>query len=138
MSISSLLILQNIICEETINLICLIYEWKTIHTWKYVLHADSTTLCAFKCFPSAAKVTSTNDSLFNKLENMEMKLGWWLFHLRQNCCTAISVNSQIIIKDTVKSQKYTNKSLYYSQYLKWIINYLIIFIYSREHLIIYK
>lgn len=107
-------------------------KWNPIQTWKYVLHADSTTLCAFKCFPSAANVTSTNDSLFNKLENMEMKFGWWLFHLKQNCCTAISVKIYVIIvraQWNLKSNYYNNR--YYTititnRYnIKWKVQMLI-------------
>ena len=58
-------------------------------TWKYELQADKTSLCACKCLPSADNVTSTRDSLFRRLENTEMKFGWWLFHLRQYCCIDI-------------------------------------------------
>lgn len=60
--------------------------------WKYELQADRTTLCACKCFPSAARVTSTNDSLFSRLEKTEMKFGWWLFQRKQYCCMVMVVD----------------------------------------------
>ena len=58
--------------------------------WKYVLQAESTTLCACKWRPSAASVTSTSVSLVNNDEKTDIKFGWWLFHRRQNCCIDIS------------------------------------------------
>lgn len=58
-------------------------------TWKYELHAESTTLCAWSCLPSAASVTSTRASLCKSDENTDIKFGWWLFQRKQNCCTDI-------------------------------------------------
>lgn len=55
------------------------------HTEKYGLHAERTTLCAFKNFPSAANVQSTRVSLSNSVSNTDISVLWWLFHRRQNC-----------------------------------------------------
>lgn len=66
------------------------YACERKFTWKYELQADSTTLCACKCLPSAARVTSTKDWLLRRLENTDIKFGWWLFHLKQYCWTVIA------------------------------------------------
>lgn len=54
-------------------------------TEKYGLHAERTTLCAFRNFPSAANVQSTRVSLSNNVSNTAISVLWWLFHRRQNC-----------------------------------------------------
>lgn len=67
-----------------------LYENKTLHTWKYGLHAESTILCALSNCPSTANVTSTKASSCSSWSNTESKLLWWLFQRKQNLCDAIA------------------------------------------------
>lgn len=70
-------------------------------TWKYELHAESTTLCAWSCLPSAASVTSTRASLCKSDENTDIKFGWWLFQRKQNCCTDISSHLSLCMPNEI-------------------------------------
>lgn len=47
-------------CYKTVSLLYENYSKVLILTSKYGLHADKTTLCAFRNFPSAASVQSTS------------------------------------------------------------------------------
>lgn len=60
------------------------YIYKNL-TSKYGLHADKTTLCAFRHFPSAANVQSTKVPFSNNVSKTATNVDWWLFHLKQNC-----------------------------------------------------
>lgn len=70
-----------------------------INTWKYKLHADSTTLCASKCRPSDAIVTSTRVWLCKNDEYTDTKLDWLSFQRIQNC------GADIFVTYTIQSQK---------------------------------
>lgn len=83
------------------------------NTWKYELHAESTTLWACSCRPSAANVTSTNASLCKSDENTDIKFGWWLFQRKQNCCTDIFFFTYLCItekKNRRKEKKYNKNA----------------------------
>lgn len=49
------------------------------------LHADRTTLCAWRRWPSQAMVTSVKSSSSLRASNWDVMFAWKLFHLRQNC-----------------------------------------------------
>ena len=54
--------------------------------WKYSEHADNSIRWAWRCRPSAAKVTSTSVSELNSPENPDTRLTGWLFHRSEKYC----------------------------------------------------
>lgn len=64
-------------------------------TAKYGLHADKTTLCAFRNLPSAANVQSTNVPFSRSVSNTLISVLWWLFQRRQNCWSSSMVAMEI-------------------------------------------
>lgn len=88
---------------ENIHAIHRNYEYVWIKlTAKYGLHAERTTLCAFRNFPSAANVQSTNVPFSKSVSNTEMSVLWWLFHRRQNCWSSSILGLLIICVDSRK------------------------------------
>lgn len=72
-------------------------KWKL--TSKYGLHAERTTLWAFRYFPSAANVQSTNVPDSSNVSKFCISVVWWLFHLRQNCwSSSILLNSRYLVR----------------------------------------
>lgn len=77
-------LLQNIILHKS----CIkveMNEYGVKLTSKYGLQAERTTLWAFRYFPSAASVQSTNVPDTSSVSKFCINVDWWLFHLRQNC-----------------------------------------------------
>lgn len=70
-------------------------------TAKYGLHAESTTLCAFRNFPSAANVQSTRVPFSSNVSNTDISVLWWLFHRRQNCWSSSMAVAGWMPLDTV-------------------------------------
>lgn len=73
---------------------------------KYVLHADSTTRCAFSVCPSHANVTSQKQPRSRSCENIVCKLLWWYFHLKQYCCgNMVGLKVEAVIKRRWKKRE---------------------------------
>lgn len=48
-----------------------------------IIQLHPLTLCAFRCCPSTASVTSVKVSACNSWSKTDRRLLWWLFHRRQ-------------------------------------------------------